>query len=80
MALWPFLGLAEQARLVRVYGYPKDNALPPPLPSRLLDSRFVFDLREALDEAQDVPLSRSDLLRSLETLTHAAQRHTERQP
>ena len=80
MGLWPFVGLAEQARLVRVYGYPKDNASPPPLPLRLLDPRFVCDLRGALDEELDAPLSRSDLLGALETLTHAAQRHTERQP
>lgn len=67
-ALWPYLQLAEARRLLRVYGYPKDNAIPAPLPERLRDSTFVEDLREAIlddDEIDDA----AHLLDAVDRLT-----------
>ena len=55
-ALWPYLQLAEAQRLLRVHGYPKDNALPPPMSTRLQDADFKADLRDAIlddDEIED---------------------------
>lgn len=67
-ALWPYIQLAEAQRLLRVYGYPKDNAIPGPLPERLQDLRFIADLRDAIiddDELNDA----ATLLNAVDRLT-----------
>lgn len=48
--LWPHLEVAETERLYRVYGYPKDNAMPPPLRERLCDEAFVTDALMSLHD------------------------------
>ena len=53
--IWPYIELAESERLQRTYGYPKDNALPPPLPTRLCDPHFVASLRRAVDDDDEAP-------------------------
>lgn len=49
-ALWPHLEVAETERLYRVYGYPKDNAMPPPLRDRLRDPAFLADALMSLHD------------------------------
>ncbi len=56
-ALWPHFQMAEELRLRRIYGYPKDNALPPHLAQRLLEPAFAADVRACLlDDGLDALL------------------------
>jgi len=58
-ALMSHLDVAERDRLIRTYGYAKDNAWPPALAERLADPAFVRCLLESI-EADDEP-ARGDL-------------------
>ncbi|MBH24723.1 MAG: hypothetical protein CMH57_09785 [Myxococcales bacterium] len=59
--------MAEAERLVRVYGYPKDNAFPPPLRERLAEPRFTQALRHSIADEEDA----SHLLTALQRLLDA---------
>jgi len=58
-ALWSHLAVAENARLISVYGYAKDNAFPPHLSARLLDACFVKHLLISISDDDTVELSQS---------------------
>lgn len=69
-ALWPHLQWAENERLVRVYGYPKDNADPPPLCVRLEDQRFVRAILKSLHTStEEDPEERDSLQEALKILS-----------
>jgi hypothetical protein len=58
-ALMPHVDMAERERLIRVHGYAKDNAWPPPLAERLQDPDFVRAVREsATEEGHQETMSR----------------------
>lgn len=52
---------ADHASAVRTYGYPKDNALPPPMAQRLSDPRWLEDALEIAEE--DAPAEALEALR-----------------
>ncbi len=55
-ALWPHLAIAEMDRLIALYGYPKDNVIPPHLTERLRERRFADAItRSILDDDPDDP-------------------------
>ena len=43
----------DHERAVARHGYPKDNALPPPLPARMADAGYVQAMIEAEREEED---------------------------
>ncbi len=60
--LWPYFDLAETQRLISIYGYPKDNALPPSLAERIHDPVFVSALQASIaDSLSDSTLHPSEV-------------------
>lgn len=72
-AAWALLDAcrwADHAGAVRTYGYPKDNALAPPMVERLADPRWIEDALEIAEE--DAPAEAVEALRRrLEELSDA---------
>lgn len=71
-ALWPHLQIAEAQRLTRVFGYPKDNAVPEHIQTRLAEGRFCADVRASVLDDEGEPQDERALLDALEVLIKAA--------
>ncbi len=75
-ALWPHFQWAEAKRLVVMYGYPKDNVVPPDLRVRLYDPTFKQALLASLREDPEAIY----LEEAVHTLVNAAAQGTDLGP